>query len=30
MADILDIVQASEAEINTALQKMQAIIIDGK
>ena len=30
MADILYIVQASEAEINTALQKMQAIIIDGK
>ena len=30
MADILDIVQASEAEINTALQKMQALIIDGR
>ena len=30
MAEILDIVQASEAEIDTALQKMQAIIINGK
>ena len=30
MADILDIVQASEAEINTALLKMQALIIDGR
>ena len=30
MADILDIVQASEAEISTALLKMQALIIDGR
>ena len=30
MAEILDIVQASEAEIDVALKKMQAIIIDGK
>ena len=30
MAEILDIVQASEAEIGVALKKMQAIIIDGE
>ena len=30
MAYILEIVQASEAEISTALLKMQALIIDGR